>query len=134
MQSFSPPPTGYTWGSDLGFWLQEEPACPSREHHLWLQLWRKDSHPSLQDPQAASARRAECFQQTHVCQGVMSFSLVTRPRFYLRLEKQLNGFHTPPQPILPAVRAKSSSEVSRGKSKGASRYGAGSTSPASLQH
>lgn len=133
MRSFSPPPTHYTQGSDLGFWLQEEPARPSLEHHQSLHPWRKASHPSTQEPPAASVSRAEGFQQAHVCQGVMSSSLVTRPHFYLRLEKQLNGFHTPPQPILPAARAKGLSEVSLGKSRGGSCYSAGSASPASLQ-
>lgn len=67
------------------------------------------------------------------CTRAMSSSLVTWPRFYLRLEKELNGFHAPLQPVLPAVGAKGSSEVSLGKSRGASYYSAGSASPASLQ-
>lgn len=126
MQNFSPPLTCYTWGSDPGFCLQEEPACASQEHHLRLHPWRKDSCPSTQEPQAASASRAKRFQQMHVCQGEMPSSLVTRPHFYLRLEKELNGSHTPPQPILPAVRAKGLLEASLGKSRGASYYSAGS--------
>lgn len=73
-----------------------DPASPSQEHHQSLHPWGRDSQPS---------GRAKRFQQTPVCAAAMS-SLVTRPRFYLRLEKELDGFHPPLQPIPPAVGAK----------------------------
>lgn len=98
-------------------------TCLSQGYCLRLHPWRRESPGSFSE-------QGQGLPATSMAQGAMSSSLVTRPHFYLRIEKGMNGFHTPPQPILGA---KGLLEASLRKNRGASYCSAGSASPACLQ-